>query len=193
MNQIAERPSRFAIAYNNTVGWAHARNLIKGATPKDQYLKLVEEVMEELFLGMETSDRALIIDAIGDGIVVATVISEQIGSLLKPHIEVALASRPGHGAVNGLCIAIGRGARFAVKGQNEKLAVQLGIIVASLEQVANLYSIDVLEAFESAYNEIKDRRGIMHNGAFVKTDDPLYESIIGLYQSEEVNQQEAKA
>lgn len=86
--------------------WAKERNLIKGALPKDQMLKMVEE-MGELGKAIGKNDLEQIIDGIGDSVVVLTILAAQ-------------------------------------------------------------YDLDIEYCINSAYNEIKDRKGKMVNGIFVK-------------------------
>jgi NTP pyrophosphatase (non-canonical NTP hydrolase) len=88
--------------------WATDRNLIDGATPRDQFLKLVEEV-GELSRGIQKCDRAQIADAIGD------------------------------------------------------CAVVLAILAAQ-------YELGFDHCCDVAWNQIKDRKGKMVNGVFVKDD-----------------------
>lgn len=89
--------------------WANARNIILGATPQAQFVKLIEEV-GELATGMAKNRTELIKDGIGDAVVVLTILAAQYG-----------------------------------------------------------YSLE--ECVEAAYNEIKDRKGKMVNGVFVKEAD----------------------
>jgi len=56
--------------------WAEARNLIQGSTPHHQMVKLAEE-MGELAHGVARNSRDEIIDAIGDMVVVLTIIANQ--------------------------------------------------------------------------------------------------------------------
>ena len=93
----------------NIEDWAHARNIIEGATPQAQMLKLTEEV-GELAAGVARSDLALIKDSIGDAVVVLTIL-------------------------------------------------------------AQMYDLGLPECVKDAYEEIKDRKGKMVNGVFVKEDD----------------------
>lgn len=95
--------------------WAEERNLVLGATRKDQLTKLVEE-MGELAAGLARSDEAKIHDSIGDCFVVLTILALQSGTTIRR------------------CAA-------------------------------------------DAYDEIKDRKGRMENGIFIKEADlPLFES-----------------
>jgi NTP pyrophosphatase (non-canonical NTP hydrolase) len=89
--------------------WAHARNIIRGATPEKQFVKLIEEV-GELANGIAKSRLDEIMDGIGDAVVVLTVLAEQ-------------------------------------------------------------YDITIEHCIELAWNEIKDRKGRMVNGIFVKEAD----------------------
>lgn len=89
--------------------WAEARNIIKGATVKDQLIKLMEET-GELAKGVVRNDKDVIKDSIGDSIVVLTIMAAQVG-------------------------------------------------------------LTVEECLISAYNEIKDRKGKLINGMFIKEGD----------------------
>lgn len=94
--------------------WAYARNIIKGATSKDQCLKGVSE-MGELCDALLKRQPEKIKDGIGDVIVVLTIIAEQEGTSLE-------------------------------------------------------------ECLRLAYDEIKDRKGVMYQGTFIKSTDERYAS-----------------
>lgn len=96
------------IVFGFIIGWAQDRNLIKGATPTAQMLKLTEEV-GELAAGIARKDLDKIEDSIGDCVVVLTILAAQ----------------------NGL---------------------------------------DIVECIEKAYQEIKDRKGKMVDGIFIKEE-----------------------
>lgn len=89
--------------------WAADRNLIEGATPQAQFVKLMEEA-GELAAGIAKSRQEAVVDGIGDIVVVLTILAAQ------------------HGVTIEDCIA-------------------------------------------TAYNEIKDRKGRLINGSFVKEAD----------------------
>ena len=88
--------------------WADERNLIKGATPPAQMLKMTEEV-GELAHAIARGDKVLAADAIGDCIVVLTILAAQL-------------------------------------------------------------QLDINECVKGAYEEIKDRKGRMVNGVFIKEE-----------------------
>jgi NTP pyrophosphatase (non-canonical NTP hydrolase) len=58
--------------------WAHDRDLIAGSKPRDQMLKLVEE-MGELANGIQKNNHAEVEDAIGDCAVVLCILAAQMG------------------------------------------------------------------------------------------------------------------
>ena len=62
--------------------WAEDRNLIAGATPQAQMLKLTEEC-GELAHAIARNDSDLAQDAIGDCVVVLTILSEQLGTSIE--------------------------------------------------------------------------------------------------------------
>lgn len=68
--------------------WAHHRNLIEGSTPEKQSLKLFEEV-GELAGGLARGKLPLVIDGIGDAVVVLTIMAAQIGVPIEDCIEAA--------------------------------------------------------------------------------------------------------
>jgi NTP pyrophosphatase (non-canonical NTP hydrolase) len=55
--------------------WAEQRGILSSATPQSQFLKLIEEV-GELSQGIQKNNKEEIKDAIGDCIVVLTILSE---------------------------------------------------------------------------------------------------------------------
>ena len=72
---------------NQIKQWASDRNLILGSTPHAQMVKLVEE-MGELASGIAKNKTDDVEDAIGDCVVVLTIIAAQYGM----HIEDCIAS-----------------------------------------------------------------------------------------------------
>lgn len=68
--------------------WAAARNLIEGSDPKSQMLKLAEE-MGELAGALARGKEAEADDAIGDMIVVLTILAAQRGVSIETCIEGA--------------------------------------------------------------------------------------------------------
>lgn len=68
--------------------WATDRNIIEGATPQAQFVKLIEEA-GELAAGLAKSRREVVIDSIGDMAVVLTILAAQSGVTIEECIAAA--------------------------------------------------------------------------------------------------------
>ena len=60
--------------------------------------------------------------------------------------------------------------RAILKNDNEEFVDAIGDIVVVLTNLAHLGGITIEDCIDSAYNEIKNRKGKMSNGTFVKND-----------------------
>ncbi len=74
--------------YDKIRQWAHDRNLIHGATLHAQMLKLTEEV-GELAHGVARKNELEIIDALGDCVVVLTILAAQCELRLEDCVEAS--------------------------------------------------------------------------------------------------------
>jgi NTP pyrophosphatase (non-canonical NTP hydrolase) len=93
--------TRFADIRN----WAHARNIISGATREKQFVKLLEEI-GELANGLAKGRESEVMDGIGDAVVVLTILAEQSGFTIEQCIELAwheIKDRKGR-IVNGVFV-----------------------------------------------------------------------------------------
>ena len=68
--------------------WAENRNLLAGSTPQKQMTKLLEEI-QELQDAIEADNFEEFIDAIGDCVVVLTIMAAQWGLDIEDCIEAA--------------------------------------------------------------------------------------------------------
>lgn len=75
---------------------------------------------------------------------------------------------------------VGELADFIPKRNKEGIKDSIGDILVCLINIAEQEYLDLDECLEHSYNEIKDRKGIMFNGIFVKDTDPNYERIVKL-------------
>lgn len=88
--------------------WAQDRNLIEGATPQSQFVKLIEEV-GELASGIAKGRKEVVVDGIGDAVVVLTILAAQHGVSIEQCINAAweeIKDRKGR-MVNGVFIKDG--------------------------------------------------------------------------------------
>lgn len=146
--------------------WAVDRNLIEGAKPIAQMVKLIEEV-GELYSATTTEEAK---DAIGDSYVVMTILAAQHGldietvtldykKIIRADVTVVLVSTMGK-----LAHDIARSKPIDPQ--------HVADFVSALSYVCHtVEDFTLKEAVESAWNEIKDRKGKMINGVFVKEAD----------------------
>lgn len=148
--------------------WFVDRNLDK-AEPSKQFLKLMEEA-GELFEGIAKNDKALIKDAIGDIQVVLIGLEMQLENQ---------EGRPGQSDLEGYLLAfvsaLGMYAGYLANPDNKKaefsFALAKGFTPTLLKEIAQSFNTTPEECLEIAYNEIKDRKGKLINGVFVKEED----------------------
>jgi hypothetical protein len=152
--------------------WGYDRNLCTLDCIESQTLKLVSE-FGEIFEGIEESNEAKTKDGIGDTLVVAILMGERIGYpipaiLIEAHL---LSTR-----TLGCEIALGRLADMIGKKQYELARAELHNFIMQVCSLArNELGLDPIECLHGAYEEIKDRKGVMYNGMFIKESDPAYE------------------
>lgn len=72
-----------------------------------------------------------------------------------------------------------------LKGDRQGAVDGFGDALVCLINAAEIMKIPLEEALEHAYNEIKDRKGVMFNHCFVKKTDPNYPRIIKVLGIEE--------
>lgn len=146
----------------NIVGWANDRNLIEGSDFRAQCIKLGEE-LGETAEAFEYSNIGATKDGIGDCYVVATIMAVQLGgSITRAREDVPIVSAFGSLAVFGrVCGAVARG--------KKKDALDfLAMFINTLESEANDNGIDLTECVVLAWETIKDRKGRMVDGVFIK-------------------------
>jgi NTP pyrophosphatase (non-canonical NTP hydrolase) len=65
-----------------------------------------------------------------------------------------------------------------LKGQMEETRDAIGDVLVCLINLTEQCGLSLTECLEAAYEEIKDRKGIMWQGVFVKETDPEYQKIL---------------
>lgn len=66
-----------------------------------------------------------------------------------------------------------------LKGQD--IRDDIGDMMVVLTNICVREKISIVECLRMAYDDIKDRKGIMHGGVFVKSTDPDYANICAIY------------
>ena len=158
--------------------WAEDRNLILGSTPQKQFIKLMEE-FGELCAGIARNDKEKIKDSIGDCFVVVVVLSKQLD---LDNVELCSSDiinefrnyKYEHSStmeqlleavhnLGGISIPISQGWKVN-KEWIELFCINL-IIISLFE------GLNFAECVKYAYEQIKDRKGRMIDGVFVKEED----------------------
>lgn len=170
------------------VQWANDRNLIKGSTPAKQLVKLYEE-FGELCSGVAKNNVDVIKDSIGDFLVVAAIMCEQQDCELEfERINTArnemlftdaysftMKDKSVEELVAALGMLTGSFADDILFGSSpfhdETTATDICTGLSALTFIADAYGLKIEECFEYAYDQIKDRKGRMVDGIFVKEAD----------------------
>lgn len=169
--------------------WAAARNIIKGATPVSQFAKLISEHGE--FAGHILDYQAALnsnetpynldelqdfmIDDIGDAIVVLTIIGAQLGINIE---DIGPDSIEGGSDYLALSVAFGMLADAILKVDLESFKSLVSTIFALYSEMTTELNTDISNCLAAAYEDIKDRKGVMYNGTFVKSTDARYKDIL---------------
>lgn len=155
---------------NNIEKWAEDRNLIEGSTPKKQFIKLMEE-FGELCSGIAKNKKEVIKDSIGDCFVVTVILKCQFKTKL-------FISQPWNYLNKNLDVSLilARIARDAALIPKDDLSEQTQLeiisgIIRHLMNISILLDVDFESCVQAAWDEIKDRKGRMIDGVFVKEGD----------------------
>lgn len=162
--------------YKNVLMWAEKRNIIEGSTPEHQTIKLGEE-LGELCAGVARGDLALIKDSVGDCMVVVTILRAMVGATDTLEDEPSNAQLPFGDTIKQSATLIvmrrmGEVAQCIFLNANELVTLAtLRAFYQELEALCGAYNIDITECYEMAWNDIKDRKGLIVDGVFMKQAD----------------------
>lgn len=151
--------------------WAIDRNL-HTASPQGQALKVVEEFTETL-MAHDREDSEEVIDGIGDTYVTLIIICQQLDidfpelANEPPNYFRYLGIAPE--AINRIVSGVAKSDKYSVE---EGASMTLGALECLIEQ----YGTTPIECLSIAYDEIKDRKGRMIDGVFVKESDLMSSS-----------------
>lgn len=162
----------------NIEQWAEERNLIEGSTPKKQFIKLMEE-FGELCAGIARNDQEKIKDSIGDCSVVVIILTKQLNANNLGFITAYKAADFSTENSEFICLrasgVLGNAASLLMymtsSDSRSRLADILLRFIYYISKIALNFELNLESCLISAYNEIKDRKGRMINGVFVKESD----------------------
>jgi len=160
----------------NVEQWSHIRNIYTDGCEASQQAKAFEEI-GELILALDKDDEKDIKDAIGD---IAVCI-----------INAAYLCAPT--LFDDFGLKDYQPLEFGVRSNMRRLSGDLisGLYQWSLCRLVDVcysLSLDINECFDQAWNEIKDRKGIMKNCKFVKWEN-MTEQEQGDYNIREHNRE----
>ena len=146
--------------------WAQDRNLIKGSTVQAQALKGLSELGE---LADNLAKGKCIKDDIGDNCVVAVIVD----SINNVHSVMAMDY------VRDITpqSVVGEAAYDWGYYLDDVLPTPMDI-PELMWKLCQIKGIDFEECLFTAWNDIKDRKGIMHQGVFIKESDPRYKELV---------------
>ncbi|EMG24678.1 MazG-like family protein [Streptococcus parauberis] len=169
-----------------TKQWSIERNL-HTANPLKQFQKLNEE-FGELNSGIAKDKIDIIEDSIGDCLVVLTILAQQLNIEDIEQLLNYTNSNPDYYTKNmalteSLVLYGSRNIGEIAKTMLDmiynpgalnniaKMKIAIGSVAAVIDKIAINYDQDTRACFEVAYNIIKDRRGKMIDGVWVKEAD----------------------
>jgi NTP pyrophosphatase (non-canonical NTP hydrolase) len=161
--------------------WADDRGLISDSTSKDQFIKCVEEG-GEIFEALLKRDKELLVDAIGDTLVVLTIICEIEGLGADKYIK-RVRPKNTHsfksfesGVISSLNIsnalefAAFQGELARALCEGDPVEGHIIRMVAALNYMCHFTCVDIGECYRIAYTVIRDRTGRKVDGVFVKDE-----------------------
>lgn len=162
---------------NNILHWAEERNLIDGSTPTHQFVKLSEE-FGELSSGFAKNNHDVVKDSIGDCAVVAIIMLGQI----KSNFSLAdlndeqqdITEDDALRAILYCAEDLGRLAYVLNRSITDGMTppeTYLIELLKDLNATATAFGLDFTTCLTYAWDEIKDRKGRMIDGVFVKEAD----------------------
>lgn len=163
--------TQLKILQTNIEQWAVDRNLHTG-DPHRQALKLIEE-QGELASAIVRDNHEEMVDAIGDVTVVAIVMAKQ----LNAPVDLWAAFERSTNACNkevdfyaGIGSLVGNIADLTRFVNNKYAYLRIEYVLTMVADIAHVLGIDYISAVQSAYDTIKDRKGKLVNGVFIKED-----------------------
>ena len=172
---------RFEVLIAKCSKWSEDRNIIKGSTAIDQSVMLVEE-LGELGTGIRKNNKELIIDAIGDIVVVLNGMCLQLTKEdLQAYSKYIYGTDQTEFCIKqdlaSLCKSVAVLNTGLSNNPNRVLKDKIHNVLADLNYICIRLDLSLSECLEHSYNEIKDRKGIMFNGSFIKSSDKDYTQI----------------
>lgn len=152
----------------NVQQWSIDRGLDK-ADSKKQMLKLYEE-FGELASGLAKGNKEVVKDSIGDVVVVLIILAQQQGlekisdfNIICNHLQESDLMPQASETIGLISLQVRR-----TKSEIEEPIVRL---ISYLRTIAKYENLKFEDCLSQAWNEIKDRKGKLFDGVWVKEED----------------------
>lgn len=152
----------------NVQQWSVDRGLDK-ADSKKQMLKLYEE-FGELASGLAKGNKEVVKDSIGDVVVVLIILAQQQGlekisdfNIICNHLQESDLMPQASETIGLISLQVRR-----TKSEIEEPIVRL---ISYLRTIAKYENLKFEDCLSQAWNEIKDRKGKLFDGVWVKEED----------------------
>ena len=157
----------------NVQKWSIDRGLDK-ADSKKQMLKLYEE-FGELASGLAKGNKEVVKDSIGDVVVVLIILAQQQGVRLISDFELSYENISKENVVLEASEYIGVVSNLVKR--NLKCEGHIVYLITYLQRIAKDEGLKFEDCLSQAWNEIKDRKGNLIDGVWVKEEDLTDEQI----------------
>lgn len=154
----------------NVQQWSIDRGLDK-ADSKKQMLKLYEE-FGELASGLAKGNKEVVKDSIGDVVIVLIILAQQQGlekisdfNIICNHLQPSDLMPQASETIGLISLRVRR-----TKDEIEEPIVRL---ISYLRTIAKYENLKFEDCLSQAWNEIKDRKGKLIDGVWVKEEDLL--------------------
>ena len=152
--------------FNKVCEWAKERNLIEGSNPEKQFFKTLSELLELI----NAVDKDQEVDGYGDAWVTLVVGMHQFGFDYKE--TASLTEKPLIQNLHTLKVVCALGeaissCKIGMQAKKESYCDAINM----LKVFSEASGIAFKDCLEKAWDEIKDRKGKMINGMFVKESD----------------------
>lgn len=74
--------------------------------------------------------------------------------------------------------------------KQKDISDDVGDVLVTLIILAAQHDLELEECLKNAYNEIKDRKGIMLDGVFIKDTDPSYQGALAVLGARRVHKEQ---
>lgn len=151
------------------IKWAEKKGILQNATPYKQLLKTGEEILELLQV-IEDNNLDEIEDAIGSVVVTLIIYAEMKKISCKRDFKNHSFKADDAAAHRLLtdCSVLLQAEKF---GQSLTPIIHTHeMMMVKLHYIANKYNLNIWECLKTAYNVIKNRKGKMINGVFIRDE-----------------------